>query len=158
MPDKTDPDLNEQPGADLPPFTYQGDARSLAALLGLGAWLLLLAVLWMVMGATWWVLGFLTLPALPALWEIIQNPRAELVLDNDHLAWSCPRSEGHILIAEIERIALTTRWDFSTRTTIHTKPGTRHNLPPAVQPPGKAWEEVLKARDIPVTRHHFTSF
>ena len=158
MPNKTEPDANQTAGADLPPFTFEGDARSLAALLGLGAWLLLLAVLWLVVGATWWVLGILALPALPALWEIVQNPKSELVLDREHLAWSCPRSEGEIQLAEIERVALTTRWDFSTRTTIHTKPGTRHNLPPAVQPPGRTWEEVLKARGIAVTRQHFTSF
>ncbi|CUH80329.1 hypothetical protein TRM7557_02839 [Tritonibacter multivorans] len=152
------PDVIEQAGADLPPFTYEGDARSLAALLGLGAWLLLLAVLWLVVGATWWVLAILALPAAPALWEIMQNPKAELSLDSTQLRWSCPRSEGEILVSEIERVALTTRWDFSTRTTIHTKPGTRHNLPPAVQPPGHTWEEVLKSRGIAVTRQHFTSF
>lgn len=152
------PDMTPEQGAELPPFTYEGDARSLAALLGLGAWLLLLAVLWLVVGATWWVLGILALPALPALWEVVQNPRSHLLLDREHLQWLCPRSEGDIRIAEIERVALTTRWDFSTRTTVHTKAGTRHTLPPAVQPPGHLWEETLKERGISVTRQHFTSF
>lgn len=153
------PDTVEQtPGGELPPFEYRGDSRAPLALIGVGGWLLLLAVLWLGLGTTWWILLLLLLPVLPAIWEIIQNPASDLRLDDQDLRWSCPRSEAEIRLSEIDRITLTTRWDFSTRTTIHTRPGTRHELPPAVQPPGQIWEDALKSRGLSVTRHHFTRF
>lgn len=140
------------------PFTYSRDARSVTAMLAISAWLLGLAVLWLVLGTVVWILLLLLLPVLPALWELVKNPTSTLLLDQSRLTWSSPRSQADIALAEIDHVMMTTRWDFSIRTTVHTRIGTHHQLPAEAQPNGKQLEAALTERKIPVRRQHFTVF
>ncbi|WP_417817735.1 hypothetical protein [Tritonibacter scottomollicae] len=140
------------PGA----FRFTRDARSVAALLVLAAWLCALIALWAVFQARGWIVVLLALPVLPALWELWRNPAAWLELTDDHLRWQTARSTADIALHEIDHVMLVTRWDFSIRATVHTKIGTHHRIPAEVTPKPQALEEALAKRSIVVKRQHFT--
>ncbi|WP_417837895.1 hypothetical protein [Tritonibacter scottomollicae] len=140
------------PGA----FHFTRDARSVAALLVLAAWLCALIALWAVFQARGWIVVLLALPVLPALWELWRNPAAWLELTDDHLRWQAARSTADIALHEIDHVMLVTRWDFSIRATVHTKIGTHHRIPAEVTPKAQALEEALAKRSIVVKRQHFT--
>ncbi len=141
-----------QPGA----FRFQRDARSGGTLLVIAVWLCLLFALWALFDAAVWILVLLALPVGPALWEIWRNPEAWLEIDDTACRWHSPRSTADIALTEIDHMALVTRWDFSIRATIHTRPGTHHRIPPEVTPKAPALEAALAARGIAIKTQHFT--
>ncbi|NIZ12355.1 hypothetical protein [Phaeobacter sp. HF9A] len=136
-------------------FRFDRDARSLKALLFVALWLLVLLALLALFQARLWIVALLALPLLPALWELWRNPAAWLEMDDTALRWRSARSEADIALREIDHVVLLTRWDFSIRATVHTKPGTHHRLPPEVTPNHRAFEQALETRAIPVKRQHF---
>lgn len=144
------------PETDQQAFRFHRDARSGATLFLVALWLATLVALWAVVEARVWIVALLTLPVLPALWEIWRNPASTLTLDTQSLRWSTPRSTAEIATSELAHVELLTRWDFSIRATVHTRLGTHHRLPAAVTPKVAAFEAALTERGIPVKRQHFT--
>lgn len=141
-----------------PPLEFVRHARSwrvLALLIciyaGVG-WLL-----WR-FNAVWWIGAGLIVPTLPALYEAVTGSRAGLRLDADTLGWFTGRRGGTLALAEVARMRLDTRWDFSVRATAILQDGKTVRLPYESLPPHRAFEAALQARGIPVERHHFTIF
>ncbi|TNJ42807.1 hypothetical protein FGE21_10265 [Phaeobacter sp. B1627] len=119
-------------------------------------WLCVLFALWVLFDAAGWIVLLLALPVGPALWELWRNPAAWLEIDDHACRWHSARSHAEIALAEIDHMALVTRWDFSIRATIHTRLGTHHRIPPEVTPKAPALQSALAAHDIPVKTQHFT--
>jgi len=108
--------------------------------------------------AAWWLMALLALPTLPALYDLYRDPEAGLELDADTLSWRSGRRRGTLALAEIARLRLDTRWDFSVRATAVLGSGRRIRLPDESLPPHRVLEAELLARGVQVERHHFTVF
>ncbi len=148
--------MPETGDTNLRAFRFRRDARSTGTILVIGAWALAVGMIAFMFGARGWIVVLLTLPLLPALWELWRNPVAWLELSEDRLRWQSVRSSADIALGEIDHILLVTRWDFSIRATVHTRIGTHHRIPAEVTPKLSAFEEALAARQIAMKRQHFT--
>ncbi|MGB1235379.1 MAG: hypothetical protein ACPG5U_06585 [Planktomarina sp.] len=93
---------------------------------------------------------------MPATFEMGQNRKYSLTLDNREIRWSINKDTDAAQIENIEKVTLTTRLDFSTRITLHLKSGDKVRLHPGVTPKGDDLATQLNARNIPYTRQHFT--
>tara|TARA_R110002049_G_scaffold23545_2_gene83224 strand:- start:35657 stop:36091 length:435 start_codon:yes stop_codon:yes gene_type:complete len=137
-------------------FTYHRSARSPATFITLALTLAALGALWLWLDAALWIVGFLTLFTLPALWDIITNPQSGLTLDDHRLAWFSGNRHARLRHGEIDHIRLDTRLDFSVRATAVLTTGRKLRLPFESTPPHQAFEKALTARGIATQRHHFT--
>lgn len=137
------------------PFVFEHHARSRkTALIVLGIWSLLIA-LWIWLDAVWWLIAFLAAFTLPALYDLICNPKAGLSLDAEALRWFSGRREGALDLSEIDHIRLDTRLDFSVRVTAVLTSGRKIRLPFESTPPHQTLEDALQAQGVKTQRHHF---
>ncbi|MBB97208.1 MAG: hypothetical protein CML68_21740 [Rhodobacteraceae bacterium] len=102
-----------------------------------------------------WILAPLVLATLPALWEVLTDPRTRLTLDDHDLRWQAGRRDGHVAVDRIASARFDTLWDFSVRVTLTLDDGRSLRLPPDLHPPHRALEEALMARNVSTERHHF---
>ncbi|WP_420584479.1 hypothetical protein [Ruegeria sp.] len=142
----------------MTPFTYTRHNRSprtVVILIGVYAALLALVILF---DAAWWLIGILALATLPAVWDIAQNTRAGLVLDQHCLRWFTGTREAEVALTDIDHVRLDTRWDFSVRVSLVLTTKKRIRLPDESTPPHREFEAVLEGAGLRVERHHFTIF
>jgi hypothetical protein len=137
------------------PFVFEQHARNRKTLLiVVGVWgLLLAALVWL--DAAPWIVVFLWAFTLPAVYDLIRNPKAGLHLDAQTLSWFSGRREGEIELTEIAHIRLDTRLDFSVRVTAVLTTGRKIRLPFECTPPHQAFEDALAAQGVKTERHHF---
>lgn len=114
---------------------------------------LLAALIWL--DAAPWIVVFLWAFTLPAVYDLIRNPRAGLTLDTRTLRWFSGRRTGALDLSEIDHIRLDTRLDFSVRITAVLTTGRKIRLPFECTPPHQAFEDALIARGVKTQRHHF---
>lgn len=108
--------------------------------------------------AAWWLVALLTLPTLPALWDLYADPSAGLRLNGQRLAWHSGRRSAQLDLDEIDHMRFDTRWDFSVRVAAVLKTGRQIRLPQESLPPHRRFEAELQARGMRVERHHFRVF
>ncbi len=136
-------------------FVFDQQARSRRTLLiVLGVWAALVAA-WVWLEAASWIIAFLAAFTLPALYDLIRNPRSGLRLDATTMSWFSGRRQASIDLAEIDHIRLDTRLDFSVRVTAVLATGRKIRLPFESTPPHQAFEDALALRDVKTQRHHF---
>ncbi|MEW2917717.1 hypothetical protein AB1A64_11655 [Ruegeria sp. ANG10] len=142
----------------MTPFTFKRHnrtPRAVVILMCVYAGLIALVILF---DAAWWLVGLLSLPTLPALWDIAHGTSAGLTLDHGAIRWFSGNREAEVALADIDHVRLDTRWDFSVRTSLVLASGKRIRLPDEATPPHKTLETVLKDTGLRVERHHFTVF
>lgn len=122
-------------------------------MLGLGAGLTALRI---GLDASMWILTPFALAALPAVWDLVADPRACLAVTDDLLVWRAGSRGDQVRVDDIDRVRIDTQWDFSIRTTISLRDGLKLKVPPPCQPPSATFEAVLTDRGVSVERHHFT--
>lgn len=144
------------PSASPEPFHFVRQGRSLRAGLTLAALWLALAMLYLLLEAHPAIIGLLTLTTLLALRDVLTNRKAGMTLDEYSLSWFSGPFETRLQTTEIAAIRLDTRLDFTIRLTCLTQDGQRLRAPIEATPPAEPLETALKARNIPVTRHHFS--
>ena len=137
-------------------FTYRHHARSRAALLVLPAIWAALAATWFWLEAAGWLIGLLGLFTLPALLEVITNPKSGLRLSATQLCWFSGKRNAEISLDQIDHIRLDTRLDMSVRVTVVLHSGRKIKLPFEATPPHRDFEAALNARGVATQRHHFT--
>ncbi|WP_298678224.1 hypothetical protein [uncultured Lentibacter sp.] len=137
-------------------FVHVTQGRSRAALLTLGAVYGLLAALVWGIALSPVIVGVVALFTLPALWEYWKNPESRFEMDQQNLRWSTPRLQDEMPLGLILRARFDTRLDLSVRVTFLLKDNRKIRLPHACTPPHLALEQALRARAIPVERHHFS--
>ena len=136
-------------------FIFEQQARSRRTLvIVLGVWAVLIAA-WVWLDAAWWIMAFLGAFTLPAVYDLIRNPKAGLRLDAQTLSWFSGRRQGALELSEIEHIRLNTRLDFSVRVTAVLTTGRKIRLPFESTPPHQTFENALLARGVKTQRHHF---
>ncbi|WP_298842253.1 hypothetical protein [uncultured Roseobacter sp.] len=138
------------------PFRFERQGRNRTGLAVVAAiWIALIAAT-VVLDAAPWLMAVLALFTLPAAWEIVRNPLATLTLDGRGMRWQSGRRSADVALAELERVRLDTRLDFSVRVTLILTNGARVRLPYECTPPHKSFEETLNQRGIATERHHFS--
>jgi hypothetical protein len=137
-------------------FSYRSQGRTrVTALAVTGTWLVLGGLV-LTVDAAPWLMGCIGLFTLPALWDLWRNPQAGLDFTPVALTWFSGAREGRIPWAEIDRVRLDTRLDFSVRASAVLRSGQKIRLPYECTPPHRALEAALAARGIPTERHHFS--
>ena len=138
-----------------PPLVFEVQARNPRTLIALLAVWATLAALWFWLDAAPWILGFLAVFTLPALYDLLANPVSGLRLDADTLSWHSGRRHADLALSEIDHMRLDTRLDFSVRATAVLTTGRKIRLPFECTPPHQAFEAALNAHGIKTQRHHF---
>ncbi|WP_050928043.1 hypothetical protein [Aestuariivita boseongensis] len=138
------------------PFQYETSGRSTRALIILACIYTVLLGAWLLLDAAWWIVVFVALFTLPALWDIYTNRRAGLRLGDDRLEWWSGRGQAHMDLAEIDHMRFDTRLDFSVRVSAVTPDKTRIRLPYDALPPHKILEAECQNRGLRTERHHFS--
>ncbi|GAB5436520.1 hypothetical protein [Falsiruegeria mediterranea] len=132
---------------------HQRQPRTVTILIAVYAGLIALIILF---NAAWWIMAGLALFTLPTLWDLVNDAKAGLTLDNQALSWFSGRHSAEVRLDEIYYLRFDTRWDFSVRVTIYLTSDKRVRLPYDSLPPHRVFEDVLQAHGLRVERHHFT--
>ncbi|WP_171167262.1 hypothetical protein [Ruegeria sp. HKCCA0370] len=142
----------------MTPYSFARSNRSLRTLAILaGVYAALLALVFL-FDAAWWIAGLLSLATLPALWDVVQNTRAGMQLDQDALSWFTGNRQAEVALRDIDHFRFDTRWDFSVRVSIVLHSSKRIRLPDESLPLHRDLETLLNQAGIRVERHHFTVF
>ena len=140
----------------MAPFVHVSHARTRTALVTVPAVWVALFLAWAIIDAAPLIIAILGLFTLPALYDLVVNPRAELTLDDDRLGWKVPRSHADISLAEIDHVRLDTRLDLSVKGTVILASGRKLRIPVPAMPPHEDFESALQDRGIVTRRHHFS--
>ncbi len=105
--------------------------------------------------AALWVAGLLALVAVPAVVDIAMDRRATLNLDDTHFSWKSGNRTGSVPLEQIAKVKLRTTFDLSQRAQLFLKDGQKTRLPVECLPPGRALDDALSARNVPIERGMF---
>ncbi|WP_050602812.1 hypothetical protein [Ruegeria sp. 6PALISEP08] len=131
------------------------NTRTLVILASVYAGLMALVVLF---DAAWWIVWLLALVTLPAVWDVVQNTRAGVQMDQNAIRWFTGKRQGEVMLRDIDFFRFDTRWDFSVRVSIFLQSGKRIRLPDESLPPHHDLESILTEAGFRIERHHFTVF
>lgn len=137
-------------------FTFERSGRSLRAILILAGVYAALVCAWIFLDAAWWIVVFLALFTLPALWDVYTNRRSGLRLTDRQLEWWSGRGSAQMDLTEIDHMRFDTRLDFSVRVSAVTPDRQRIRLPYEALPPHKTLEAECQSRGMKTERHHFS--
>ncbi|MCE8008891.1 hypothetical protein [Aestuariivita sp.] len=138
------------------PFTFEARGRSRKTMIALAVVYVLLLAGFILIDAAWWIVAFLALMTLPALWDLWSDRRSGLRLTEERLEWWSGRGKGEMPVSEIDHMRFDTRLDFSVRVSAVTAHKRRIRLPYEALPPHKIFEAACQARGLKTQRHHFT--
>jgi len=136
-------------------FEFNRTSRTPQLLITIIALYAVLAALYLFVDAAGWLMLALTLPTLPALWDLWRDTGSGLSITQGRIAWYSGAQHDSLELDQIDYIRFDTRWDFSVRVTFFLKDGAKRRLPPQVLPPHQKLEPVLQNCGLPPQRHHF---
>ena len=138
------------------PFEHHASGRSTRALVILACVYVVLLGAWAFLDAAWWIVVFLALFTLPAVWDIYTDRKSGLRLTDTRLEWWSGRGSAHMELAEIDHMRFDTRLDFSVRVSAVTPDRKRIRLPYDALPPHKEFEAACQEKGLKTERHHFS--
>jgi hypothetical protein len=127
--------------------------RTALVLAGVWGVLILLVV---VLEAAIWIVAGLALFTLPALWDLVTDRAAGLVLTGDSLHWFSGRRSDTIPLARVKAVRLDRRLDLSYRSTIVLSDDRRIRIPQECLPDIPVLEAALVKAGVRVERHPFS--
>lgn len=136
-------------------FIFTRAGRRPATFAGFALTWAFLAAIYLFLQASGWIVAFLGLFTLPALYDLLRNPVARLSLSDQTLAWSSGRQSVQLPLARVAKMRFDTRLDFSVRVSAVLHDGTKIRLPYDCLPPHKVLEGELTRRCVATERHHF---
>lgn len=138
------------------PYTYTAQGRRPATAVSV-------ALVWAAIGvAHIWLDAALpvslTLAAftLPALYDLVANPRSTITLDAHHLRWHSGRQQVQIALREIDHLRFDTRLDMSVRLSVLRPSGATIRVPYPATPPHMIFEALAQQAGLKTRRHHFS--
>ena len=137
------------------PYTYSGQGRRpVTALVVAGLWG---ALLWahLRLDAALPVTAALAAFTLPALYDLLANPRSTLTLDARTLSWHSGRQSAQIALPEIDHLRFDTRLDMSVRISVVRPSGVKIRIPYPATPPHAQFEQIAQSAGLKTRRHHF---
>lgn len=115
-----------------------------------------LAALVATLDAAPWIVAIAVLATLPALRDLVADPRSGLVLTTGALCWHSGKRRDRVPLKDIRRVRFRTRWDFSVAIRLHLRDGRVVRLPPPCTPARhRAFEAALAGLGVATERHHF---
>lgn len=138
------------------PYVYTNQGRRPAtALILVAIWTALIAAyVWL--DASPFILLLLGAFTLPALYDLVADPRATLSLDDQHLRWNTQCQEAEIALSEIDHLRFDTRLDLSVRLTVVRPSGVKIRVPVPATPPHTLFEQTATEAGLKTVRHHFS--
>ena len=137
-------------------YTFERQGRSRATVLGLVLFLGLLVAAWIILNAAFVVVVGLSLFSIPAILDLIRNPKSGMRLDEANLHWYHGRISNTLPRAEIERIRIDLRMDRSLKMTAELKNGKKIRVIQPAIPPLSELEKGLEAQGMPYQKHPFS--
>ncbi|MEP3637918.1 MAG: hypothetical protein ABJN14_11725 [Paracoccaceae bacterium] len=129
--------------------------RPATGLVVAGVWgVLILAVV--VFGAAMWLVAVFALFTLPALYDLLANPKAGMRFGRDTVRWFSGSRDAELPWDQVDRVRLDTRLDLSVRACFILITGRKVRVPFEATPPHEQFESALVARGVKVERHHFS--
>ncbi len=138
------------------PFHYETSGRSPRTLSILILIYLGLLAGWIFLSVAWWILAFVALTTLPAIYDLWSDRTSGLALEDGKLKWWSGRRSGEMDLNEIDHMRFDTRLDFSVRVSAVTPDKQRVRLPYDALPPHKLFEAACQAQGLKTERHHFS--
>lgn len=140
------------------PYSFARKSRSPMLIAVLVAIYAALLTSYHIIQANIWLLMALSLPTLPAIWDLWRDTRSGLCIDENQIKWHSGGDQNDLPLDQISSVRFDTRWDLSVRVTLLHTNGTKLRLPPQVLPPHRPFEAELQARGLHTERHHFRLF
>ncbi len=138
------------------PYVYHSQGRRPAtAFILIAIWAALVAA-YQWLDAAPIILLLLGAFTLPALYDLVIDPRATFSLDDQHLRWSTLRQEAEIALSEIDHLRFDTRLDLSVRLTVVRPSGVKIRVPVPATPPQVLFEPIATEAGLKTVRHHFS--
>jgi hypothetical protein len=137
-------------------FEHRASGRNARTITVLALVYLALVLLLLVFQAAWWIVVFLALTTLPALWDLYSNRQSGVRLTGTDLHWWSGRGTGSMPLDQIDHMRFDTRLDFSVRVSAVTPDRQRIRLPYDALPPHKIFEAACLDHGLKTERHHFT--
>jgi hypothetical protein len=125
------------------------------ALVLAGVWAVFVLLV-LVLDAALWIVAGLALFTLPALWDLVTDRAAGLVLTGDSLHWFSGRRSDTIPLARVKAVRLDRRLDLSYRTSIVLSDDRRIRFPQECLPDIPVLEAALVKAGVRVERHPFS--
>ncbi|MCF2870243.1 hypothetical protein L0664_04115 [Octadecabacter sp. G9-8] len=113
-----------------------------------------LFALWAGLDMATWIALFLAAFTLPALWDIIRDPRNTIEVWPNRIVWSSTLGQGDR--TDVDHVRLNRRFDGTFKATLVHVGGATTRLPPDIAPPVDAFEAALKDAGIASQRHPFS--
>ncbi len=139
----------------LQPYLHINRGRTpKAAVIVAAIWGAVLLAIWLIDMAPW-IAAILALFTLPALSDLIRDPRAGVQIENDTLGWFRGDKTHSVPFAQIEKIRFDTRLDFSAKVTVVIAGPRKLRLPQDCLPPHHDFEKRLQKLGLKTERHQF---
>lgn len=138
------------------PYTYTSHGRRPATILTVVLiWAALIAA-YVLLEADPVILSVIGAFTLPALYDLVRNPRSTLTLDDTYLRWSSGNQDAEIALSEIEYLRFDTRLDMSVRLSIVRPSGVKIRVPYPATPPHGSFEPLARTAGLTTRRYHFS--
>ncbi len=143
---------------DAEPFSFRRSGRNYRTAVVLICIYFILLALIIVVNAVWWLMAWLALPTLPALYDLIKNPQAGVDANASGISWFSGKRTASVEWDEVDYVRFDTRLDLSIRVSVVLKTGRQIRLPYESVPSDRRLEEALAALGISVRSQHFRIF
>jgi hypothetical protein len=127
--------------------------RPATALCVVAIWAGLFAI-WVGLDVTIWIIAAVTLFTLPAVWDLIADPRGTIEIWQNRIVWSSTLGQGDR--SDVDHVRLNRRFDGTFRVTLVHIGGATTRLPSDIAPPVTDLEVALKDAGIATQRHPFS--
>ncbi len=138
------------------PYSYSSCGRRPATAITVAALWAVIAAAYVFFDAAPVFVALVGAFTLPALYDLIANPRSTLTLDQTHLRWASWRQQAEIALREIDHLRFDTRLDLSVRLSIVRPSGVKIRVPYPATPPHRMFEPLAQQAGLKTRRHHFT--
>ncbi|MEL6610010.1 MAG: hypothetical protein AAFO93_13970 [Pseudomonadota bacterium] len=115
-----------------------------------------LLALYLAVGASPFILGFLALFTLPLAVDVATNPTARFEMTVSVIAWENRQQDISVELSRIEQVTIVTSLDLSLRVVLALEDGQKLRVPPDCTPQISAFRRACDASGLIVTRRHFT--
>jgi hypothetical protein len=141
--------------ADYTHVNFGRNRRTAAIVIGI--YVVLVAAI-ILIDAAWWLMAFVALFTLPALWDLYANRSAGVRISDTTLFWFSGKRKAEVALTEIDHMRFDTRLDFSVRVSAVLNDRQRVRLPYDALPPHQEFEKAFQSREVKTQRHHFALF
>jgi hypothetical protein len=137
-------------------FQFERQGRSRATAIGAGVYLGLLALAWLALNAHAMIVAALAVFAVPALLDLIRNPKSGMRLNENTLEWYHGPILTTLTRSDIAKLHIHLRMDRSLKVLVETANGKKHRLIQPAIPPRALLEAGLTQAGIPFQVHPFS--